>query len=76
MPSQTKPTRWISVLHNLQGHSSDSQLLFLNLNVDKEIISLFLLGKIFQILAPKTVIASVPYSRSFALLLLCHLLNL
>ena len=29
MLSQTKPTRWIYVLHNLQGHSSVCQFLIL-----------------------------------------------
>ena len=40
MPSQTKPTRWIYVLHNLQGHLSVSQFLILDLNVDKDVSSL------------------------------------
>ena len=70
MPSQIKATRWIYVLYNLQGYSSVSQLLIFNLNVDKDISSLSLLGKIFQILAPKEVIVSVPYLTEFTLLLL------
>ena len=40
MPSQTKPTRWTYVLHNLQGHLSVSQFLILDLNVDKDASSL------------------------------------
>ena len=70
MPSQIKATRWIYVLHNMQGYSSVSQLLIFNLNVDKDISSLSLLGKIFQILAPKEVIVSVPYLTEFTLLAL------
>ena len=40
MPSQTKPTRWVYVLHNLQGHSSVFQFLILDLNLDKDVSSL------------------------------------
>ena len=40
MSIQTKPTRWMYVLHNLQGHSSVSQFLILDLNVDKDVSSL------------------------------------
>ena len=40
MPSQIKPTRWIYVLHNLEGHSSDSQFLILHLNIDCDVSSL------------------------------------
>ena len=61
MPNKIKPTRWIYVLHNLQGHSSVSQFLIFNLNVDKNVSSLQSLGKMFQIAAPKEVIVSVPY---------------
>ena len=70
MASKIKPTRWINVLHNLQGHLSVFQLLILDLNVDKDVSSLKSLGKIFQILSPKEVIVSVPYLTEFTLLLL------
>ena len=70
IPNQIKPTRWIYVLHNLQGHLSVSQFLFLDLNVDKDVSCLQFLGKIFQILAPKKVIVSVPYLTELTLLLL------
>ena len=70
MPNQIKPTRWIYVLYNLQGLKSVSQFLILDLNVDKDVSSLYSLGNIFQILAPKEVIVSVPYLTEFTLLLL------
>ena len=42
MANQIKPTRWMDVLHNLQGYSSVFQFLFLilDLNVDKDVSSL------------------------------------
>ena len=61
MPIKIKPTRWIYVLHNLQGHSSVSQFLVFNLKVDKNVSSLQSLGKMFQIAARKEVIVSIPY---------------
>ena len=70
IPSQRKPIRWIYVLYNLQGYLSVPQYLILDLNIDKDLSSLQLLGKIFQILAPKKVIVSVPYVIEFTLLLL------
>ena len=70
MPNQIKPTRWIYVLYNLQGLKSVSQFLILDLNVDKDVSSLYSLGNIFQILAPKEVIVSVSYLTEFTLLLL------
>ena len=36
MPSQIKPTGWVHLSHNLQGHSSVSQFLILDLSVDKD----------------------------------------
>ena len=38
--SQVKTTRWIYVLHNLQGHLSVFQFIILDLNVDKNVSSL------------------------------------
>ena len=70
MPSQIKPTCWTYVLHNLEGHLSVSQFLIPDLNVDKDVSSLWSLGKIFQILAPKEVIVLVPYLTEFTLILL------
>ena len=70
MSSQRKPIRWIYVLHNLQGHSSVSQFLILDINVDKDVSSLYSLGKIFQILALKEVIVSVPYLTKLTMLVL------
>ena len=40
MPSQIKPTRWIYVLQNLQGHFPVWQFLILDLNVHKDVNSL------------------------------------
>ena len=48
MPNRKKPTRWIYVLHNLQGHSAVSQFLVLDLNFDKDVSSLYTLSKTFQ----------------------------
>ena len=70
MPGQIKPTRWTYVLHNLQGHSSVSQFLILDLNVYKIVSSLQSLGKIFQILALKEAIVLVPHLTELTLLLL------
>ena len=68
MPSQIKPTRLIYVLHNLHDrHLSVSQFLILDLNVDKDVSSLWSLVKV---LAPKEVIAPVPYLTEFTLLLM------
>ena len=68
MPSQIKPTCSIFILHNLQGHSS--AYLILDLNIDQGVTFLSSLGKIFQILAPKAVIVSVPYFKESTMLLL------
>ena len=70
LSSQIKPIRCICILHNLQAHLSVSQFLILDLNVDKDVSSFYSLGKIFQILAPKEVIVSVPFIIEFILLLL------
>ena len=70
MPGHIKPTRWIYVLHNLEGHSSVSQFSILDLNIDENVSSLQPLGKIFQVLALKEVIVSVPYLTELTLLLL------
>ena len=70
MPSQIKLTRWIYVSHNLQGHSSISQFLLLDLNVDKDVSSLYSLAKIFKSLALKEVTDLVPYLTELTLLLL------
>ena len=70
MSSQLKSTRWIYVLNNLQGHSSVSQFLILDLNIYMDVSSLYSLGKFFQILATKKVIVSVLYLTEFSLLLL------
>ena len=70
MPSKVRPTRWIFELHNLQEHLSGPQFLFLDLNINKCVTFLQSSHKIFQSLALKEAIVSLPYLAEFTLLLL------
>ena len=65
MSGQIKPTGGTYIWHNLQGHSSGSPFLTVDLNSEKYVSSLYSFGKIFHVLAPREVNVTVSYLTEF-----------